>query len=196
MKLPVVGTSGRPATTSLASGSIDPSLDLEAEIGRLKRERNAVILAHYYQDSDIQDVADFIGDSLQLAQAAAKTNADVICFAGCDWKLIKDGLRKTGLLPQFEPGQPKFDPRRCRVAAEATPPGTIDAAQRGDRALKIWAASKSLPGTMGEKYFTEHRGIDIAGFELDHAIKYHPGFDAVIALMTDPVTNEPRGIPG
>jgi quinolinate synthase len=61
---------------------IDPSLDLEEEIERLKKERNAVILAHYYQDSEIQDSADFIGDSLQLAQAAAKTTADVICFAG------------------------------------------------------------------------------------------------------------------
>jgi quinolinate synthase len=61
---------------------IDPSLDLEAEINKLKKARNAVVLAHYYQDSDIQEVADFIGDSLQLAQAAAKTTADVICFAG------------------------------------------------------------------------------------------------------------------
>ena len=57
-------------------------LDLEEEIPRLKRDLNAVILAHYYQESEIQDVADFIGDSLQLAQRAAKTNADVIVFAG------------------------------------------------------------------------------------------------------------------
>jgi quinolinate synthase len=56
--------------------------DLQDEIERLKKERNAVVLAHYYQDSEIQDVADFLGDSLQLAQAAAKTRADVICFAG------------------------------------------------------------------------------------------------------------------
>src|SRR6478752_343251 len=62
--------------------AVDPSLDLEAEIARLKKDKNAVILAHYYQDSDIQDVADVIGDSLQLSQAAAKTKADVICFAG------------------------------------------------------------------------------------------------------------------
>src|SRR5512133_2596491 len=61
---------------------IDPRLDLEAEIVRLKKERNAVLLAHYYQMSEIQDLADFIGDSLQLAQAAEKTKADVICFAG------------------------------------------------------------------------------------------------------------------
>src|SRR5579862_112419 len=57
-------------------------LNLEDEIERLKKDRNAVVLAHYYQDSEVQDVADFIGDSLQLAQAAAKTKADVICFAG------------------------------------------------------------------------------------------------------------------
>ncbi len=57
-------------------------VDYEAEIARLKKERNAVLLAHYYQDGDVQDVADVIGDSLQLAQAAAGTTADVICFAG------------------------------------------------------------------------------------------------------------------
>jgi len=58
------------------------TLDLDSEIRRLKRERNAVLLAHYYQDSEIQDVADFIGDSLQLAQEAKRTQADVILFAG------------------------------------------------------------------------------------------------------------------
>src|SRR5258705_8238505 len=56
--------------------------DLDEEIRRLKRERNAVLLAHYYQESEIQDLADFIGDSLQLAQAAQRTQADVILFAG------------------------------------------------------------------------------------------------------------------
>lgn len=56
--------------------------DLDAEIRRLKRERNAVLLAHYYQEGEIQELADFVGDSLQLAQAAKKTNADVILFAG------------------------------------------------------------------------------------------------------------------
>jgi quinolinate synthase len=57
-------------------------LDLEKEIARLKREMNAVILAHYYQDSEIQDLADIVGDSLQLSQRAADTKADVIVFAG------------------------------------------------------------------------------------------------------------------
>ncbi len=65
-----------------ATPPIDPSLDLEAEIRRLKHERNAVLLAHYYQEDEIQDLADFLGDSLQLAQQAKKTTADVILFAG------------------------------------------------------------------------------------------------------------------
>src|SRR5947199_4990083 len=60
----------------------DPALDLFAEIERLKREKKAILLAHYYQEPDIQDVADYIGDSLGLAQQAAKTNADMIVFAG------------------------------------------------------------------------------------------------------------------
>ena len=62
--------------------TIDPALDLEAEIARLRRERNAVILAHYYQEGEIQDLADFLGDSLQLSRAAAETDADVIVFCG------------------------------------------------------------------------------------------------------------------
>ena len=64
------------------TAALDSTLDLESEILRLKRELNAVILAHYYQEGDIQDLADFVGDSLQLAQQAKSTQADVIVFAG------------------------------------------------------------------------------------------------------------------
>lgn len=68
--------------TSFVDEHVDPTIDLFEEIEKLKRERNAIILAHYYQDADIQDIADYIGDSLGLSQQAAKTDADVILFAG------------------------------------------------------------------------------------------------------------------
>ena len=62
--------------------NIDPTVDLYEEIERLKVEKNAIILAHYYQEADIQDIADYIGDSLGLSRKAAETDADIIVFAG------------------------------------------------------------------------------------------------------------------
>jgi quinolinate synthase len=67
-----------PVSTDTALGEVD----LDREIQRLKKEKNAVLLAHYYQESEIQDLADFIGDSLQLARQAKETSAEVILFAG------------------------------------------------------------------------------------------------------------------
>jgi quinolinate synthase len=61
---------------------VDKSLNIVEEINRMRIEKNAVILAHFYQDGSIQDIADFVGDSLGLSQQAAKTNADIILFAG------------------------------------------------------------------------------------------------------------------
>lgn len=71
-----------PGAKALSEQDIDPYLDLHAEIGRLRRERKAVILAHYYQDGEIQDLADFVGDSLDLSRRAAATDAEVIVFCG------------------------------------------------------------------------------------------------------------------
>jgi quinolinate synthase len=61
---------------------IDPELDIPGEIDRMRKEKNAIILAHYYQEGEVQDIADFVGDSLALSQKAEKTNADIILFAG------------------------------------------------------------------------------------------------------------------
>lgn len=86
---------------------VDPTLDLNAEIARLKREKNAIILAHYYQESDIQDIADYIGDSLGLSQQAASTDADIIVFAGVHFmaetaKMLSP--TKKVLLPDLKAG--------------------------------------------------------------------------------------------
>lgn len=99
---------------------VDPSLDLEREIARLKTQLNAVILAHYYQEDDIQDIADFVGDSLGLSQQAARTRADVIVFCGVHFmaetaKILNPD--KLVILPDLDAGCSLAD--RCPADAFA-----------------------------------------------------------------------------
>jgi quinolinate synthase len=96
---------------------LDPTLDLFAELERLKKEKNAIVLAHLYQEPDIQDIADYLGDSLGLAQQAAKTNADMIVFCGVHFmaetaKILNPA--KKVVIPDFKAG--------CSLSESCPPP--------------------------------------------------------------------------
>lgn len=110
---------------------IDPDINITGEIIKMRKEKNAVILAHFYQTGDIQDIADFVGDSLALSREAAKSDADIIVFAGVHFmaetaKLLAPG--KKVLIPDLNAGCSLADscpPDEFRKFVEANPDRTV-----------------------------------------------------------------------
>ena len=117
--------------------------------------------------------------SLKISDSDTR-GIDVHCFAGCDWKDIKNELRRQGLLAG------KVGLRSPTAAPPIEEPKKVD--------WSLWHRAVPLAGTLGETYFTKHRNLPISSVTLDHALRYHPVHRMIVALMTDPVTNEPTGI--
>jgi hypothetical protein len=151
--------------------------------------------------------------SCKIKDDANKSDGiDVHCFAGCSWQEVKSELQRQGLLdgesaaltthnrkivcPEF---RTKSNGRPVKI--EAVPKqsahdvrGDNDLAQRIEYALSLWDQCVPLIDTLGWRYFTERRGLHIGTLDLDHCLRWHEGIAAVIALMTDPISNEPVGI--
>lgn len=150
---------------------IDPELDLFEAIKKLKKEKNAVLLAHYYQEGDIQDVADFIGDSLGLAQQAEKTSADIIVFAGVHFmaetaKILNP--HKKVLLPDLRAG--------CSLA-DSCPPDTFAAfkAQQPDHIVITYVNCTAEIKALSDIICTSSNAEQIvAGLPKDQKIIFAP----------------------
>jgi quinolinate synthase len=150
---------------------IDPTLDLFAEISHLKKEKNAVILAHYYQDADIQDIADYIGDSLGLAQQAEKTQADIILFAGVHFmaetaKILNPN--KKVLIPDLKAG--------CSLA-DSCPPDSFAAfkAQHPDHIVLTYINCTADIKALSDVIVTSTNAVQIVeSFPKDQKIIFAP----------------------
>ena len=146
-------------------------IDAYQALARLKKSRNAIILAHYYQEPEIQDVADFVGDSLQLSQEAASTDADVIVFAGVHFmaetaKIVNP--TKTVLLPDLRAG--------CSLADACTPDklGHLKALYP-DHAVVSYINCSAEIKAMSDIICTSSNAVDIVNlFPADQPIIFAP----------------------
>jgi len=145
-----------PPTASSAPGCPSPA-ELPAAIEELRQRRNAVILAHYYQDDAIQDIADFIGDSLELSRKAAATEAEVIVFCGVHFmaetaKILSPD--KTVLLPDLEAG--------CSLA-DACPPDAFAAfrAEHPDHLVVSYINCSAAVKAQSDLICTSSNAVDL-----------------------------------
>jgi quinolinate synthase len=153
----IVFTTARQSTSSQRPFSIQRPTDLFEAINDLKRELNAVILAHYYQDPDIQDIADYLGDSLGLSRQAAATDADVIVFAGVHFmaetaKILNPD--KQVLLPDLDAG--------CSLA-DSCPPDAFAAfkAEHPDHIVVSYINCTAEIKAMSDIICTSSNAVDI-----------------------------------
>lgn len=155
----------------MSTRSLDPNLDLFREIDKLRKDMNAVILAHFYQEPDIQDIADFIGDSLALSQKAAETEADVIVFAGVHFmaetaKILNPG--KQVLLPDLDAG--------CSLA-DGCPPDEFKAflADYPDHKVISYINCSAATKAMSDVICTSSNAVKVVGsFPKDQPLVFAP----------------------
>jgi putative DNA primase/helicase len=129
--------------------------------------------------------------SLKIREDERKADGiDVHCFAGCRWQDIKAELAQRGLLSSFDPRHVPLTPfpRLSEIS------GKHENDDRIELARKIWRAATPLSGSLGERYLLEHRQLEIGTVDLEHVVRWHDGFCAIVAMMTDAVTGEPTGI--
>ena len=170
---------------------VDPTLDLFDEIERLKKKQNAIILAHYYQEPDIQDIADFVGDSLGLSQQAATTDADVIVFAGVHFmaetaKIVNPS--KTVVLPDLKAG--------CSLA-DACPADRFEAfisAHPGHRVISYINCSAAVKA-LSDVICTSSNAVDIVNlFPKEQPLIFAPDKTWVDTFDRKPVVRWSSGM--
>jgi hypothetical protein len=125
--------------------------------------------------------------SLKISDDPSKSDGvDLVCFAGCEWRDVK-----AALAPHLGGDRSGF--RGC-VPLHVPRVVDFDAKTRLALALRLWRQSVPLRGTLGERYLMEHRQLQIHDLVLAHALRWNERIDAIVALMTDPVSREPTGI--
>ena len=113
--------------------------------------------------------------------------------AGDDWPTCRDHVRERLGMPSWYPSARCNRAGLITLTRPALSPSIIDEG-RTRAALYIWSEAAPIAGTLAERYLVEHRKLDTKGISLGHALRWHPGIRALVALMTDPLSSEPIGV--